>query len=34
MERKTTANIVLAIVGLSVVNSIFVLLLGICEMLD
>ncbi len=28
--RKTTANIVLAIVGLTVVNSTFVILLGIC----
>ncbi len=29
-KRKTTANIVLAIVGLTVVNSTFVVLLGIC----
>ncbi len=29
-ERKTTANIVLAIVGLTVINSTFVILLGIC----
>jgi hypothetical protein len=29
-ERKTSANIVLAIVGLTVVNSAFVILLGIC----
>ncbi len=29
-NRKTTANIVLAIVGLTVVKSTFVILLGIC----
>ena len=30
MEIKTSANIVLAIVGLTVANSTFVILLGIC----
>jgi hypothetical protein len=30
MNEKAAANIVLAIVGLTVVNSTFVLLLGIC----
>ena len=30
MKRKTTANIALAIVGLAVINSTFVILVGIC----
>jgi len=30
MEIKTSANIVLAIVGLTVINSTFVILLGFC----
>lgn len=30
MEKQRTANIVLAIVGLTVVHSTFVILLGIC----
>ena len=30
-KRKTTANIVLAMVGLTVANSTFVLPMGICE---